>query len=146
MHFKVRKEIKCQLQYFELIKRRYITFLEEEITKENQSAVEENELVTIVKKDSKNEKFYFINCTIVVGETKEAFNPKELLFVDYEDGLSCIVFYLIDKENKKVYKNNNTIFGFKQYDGLFPNDISYRRIIKKIDKIVEKEIFFKDKI
>lgn len=141
MHFKVRKEIKCQLQYFELIKRRYITFLEEEITKENILNYFE-----IVKKDSKNEKFYFINCTIVVGETKEAFNPKELLFVDYEDGLSCIVFYLIDKENKKVYKNNNTIFGFKQYDGLFPNDISYRRIIKKIDKIVEKEIFFKDKI
>ena len=141
MHFKVRKEIKCQLQYFELIKRRYITFLEEEITKENILNYFE-----IVKKDSKNEKFYFINCTIVVGETKEVFNPKELLFVDYEDGLSCIVFYLIDKENKKVYKNNNTIFGFKQYDGLFPNDISYRRIIKKIDKIVEKEIFFKDKI
>ena len=103
---------------YQISKRRYLLFLDEEINKENVN--------TCLKQiDSIYNTFGRYKLIIVVGKTSESFTKTELFYFNNID--TFVVFYLLDFAHNKVYMNDRSIFVL---------GLNYKKTIKKLNKII----------
>lgn len=116
------KKIACSLECFEIAKRKYLFFWDEIITKENIT-----EILKCLEKTSNSSMFTAFKTLIVVGKTKEKFNKNELVYFNSVN--TYVVFYLINDEASKIYMDDSLVF---------PLRYSYRKYIKRINKILNK--------
>lgn len=114
------KKIECPLECYEVVKRRYVIFLDEKINKNNMESLLDE--FTKVTKNNCSEK----KTIIVVGHTDEKFNKKELVFFNGVD--TFVVYYLINENSKEIYFNDQRVFWFS---------IDWKKIIKRFNEILK---------
>lgn len=114
------KKIECPLECYEVVKRRYVIFLDEKINKNNMESLLDE--FTKVTKNNCSEK----KTIIVVGRTDEKFNKKELVFFNGVD--TFVVYYLINENSKEIYFNDQRVFWFS---------IDWKKIIKRFNEILK---------
>ena len=112
------------VEFHVLEEKRYLTFWNEPIKKDN------IEKVLDITKEKINK---FLNdrwkTIIVVGYTDEVFKKRDLCYFDSVN--TFVVFYLIDKENKRIFKDDSWIY---------IAGCNYGKFVRKIDKIVRQEL------
>ena len=114
------KKIECPLECYEVVKRRYVIFLDEKINRNNMESLLDE--FTKVTKNNCSEK----KTIIVVGRTDEQFKKKELVFFNGVD--TFVVYYLINENNKEIYFNDQRVFWFS---------IDWKKIIKRFNEILK---------
>ncbi len=117
------KKIDCSLECFEIDKRKYLVFLDEIIKKEDIKKVLKD-----LEETTNNSKFTTFKTLIVVGNTKEEFKKKELVYFNSVD--TYVVFYLINDKTYDIYMDDSFVF---------PLGYNYKKYIKKINKISNKQ-------
>lgn len=118
--FNIHNHLENGMEFHGLANKRYLTFWNKPITKSDVEMI----LDTTKEKINKflNDKWKTI---IIVGYTNEVFAERDLCFFDSEN--TYVVFYLIDKKNKRIYKNDSWIC----FAGC-----NYGKFVRKIDEIV----------
>jgi hypothetical protein len=95
-------------------------------------------LELILAKTSKNS-FHPFRTIIVFGKTIDAFMKEDLVhcYMNHtgssQDTTVFVNFYLIDEERKQIYMEDSWTF---------PIGLGYRKIIRKLDKIIRSHIDF----
>ena len=113
------RKIEYPFECFETIKRRYVVFYDEKkINKDN--------MVSLLDVFNNNARKNFTEkkTLIIVGNTDEQFNKKDLLFFNGVD--TFVVYYLINDTNNEIYFNDQINCFFS---------IGWRKIIKKFNAI-----------
>lgn len=113
------KKIDFPFECYEVVKRRYVVFFDEEINRNNMES-----LLDVIDGHAKNV-FSEKKTLIVIGHTNEQFNKKDLLFFNGND--TFIVFYLIN-ENNEVFFNDQRIFWF---------GVDWSKIIRNFNQILK---------
>lgn len=113
------KKIDFPFECYEVVKRRYVVFFDEEINRNNMES-----LLDVIDGHAKNV-FSEKKTLIVIGHTNEQFNKKDLLFFNGND--TFIVFYLIN-ENNEVFFNDQRTFWF---------GVDWSKIIRNINQILK---------
>lgn len=113
------KKIESSFECFEVIKRRYVIFYDENINRGNMESLldEFNE--------NANNSFSERKTLIIVGHTDEQFHKKDLLFFNGVD--TFVVYYLINDDNNEIYFNDQRVFWFS---------VDWKKIIKKFNEIL----------
>lgn len=115
-------KVDCELNCYMLAKKRYLAFWNSTIEKENI-----HDILKTIEKNTKNKAFNKWKTIIVFGYTNDCFKKSELFYFNNTDTL--IVFYLVNKKDKKIFMNDSWIFIL---------GLNYRKYIKKINKLVIK--------
>ena len=116
------ERIDCELHCYKLAKRRYIIFWKSLV---KSTTIEE--ILKEIEEKTENEKFISFKTLIIVWETDENFKKEDLV---YFNGVNTFaVFYLINKKEKAVYKNDSWIYVI---------GCNYKKYIRKINEIVLK--------
>ncbi len=113
------KKIDFPFECYEVVKRRYVVFFDEEINRNNMES-----LLDVIDGHAKNV-FSEKKTLIVIGHTNEQFNKKDLLFFNGND--TFIVFYLIN-ENNEVFFNDQRTFWF---------GVDWSKIIRNFNQILK---------
>lgn len=113
------KKIDFPFECYEVVKRRYVVFFDEEINRNNMES-----LLDVIDGHAKNV-FSEKKTLIVIGHTNEQFNKKDLLFFNGND--TFIVFYLIN-ENNEVFFNDQRTFWF---------GLDWSKIIRNINQVLK---------
>ena len=113
------KKIDFPFECYEVVKRRYVVFFDEEINRNNMES-----LLDVIYGYAKNV-FSEKKTIIVIGHTNEQFDKEELVFFNGND--TFIVYYLIN-ENNEVFFNDerNYFFG-----------VDWSKIIKNFNQILK---------
>ena len=113
------KKIDFPFECYEVVKRRYVVFFDEEINRNNMES-----LLDVFYGYAKNV-FSEKKTIIVIGHTNEQFDKEELVFFNGND--TFIVYYLIN-ENNEVFFNDqrNVFFG-----------VDWSKIIKNFNQILK---------
>ena len=114
------KKIECDLECYEVAKRRYVIFLEEKVNRNNIESFLDG-FNNVIKNKSSEKK-----TLIIVAHTDEQFKGKELLFFNGID--TFVVYYLINENNKEIYFNDQRVFWFS---------IDWKKIIKRFNEILK---------
>ncbi len=114
------KRIECDFECYEVLKRRYVIFLDRKIQKDNMELLL-NELEIAIKNFSK------VKTLIVVGCTNEEFQEEDLLYFNGVD--TFVVYYLKNVNNNKIYYNDRRVFLFS---------VDWNKIIKRFNEIVKQ--------
>lgn len=115
------KKIDFPFECYEVVKRRYVVFFDEEINRNNMES-----LLDVIDGHAKNV-FSEKKTIIVIGHTNEQFNKNDLVFFNGND--TFIVFYLIN-ENNEVFFNDQKNFWF---------GVDWSKIIKNFNEILQKK-------
>lgn len=113
------KKIDFPFECYEVVKRRYVVFFDEEINRNNMESI-----LDVIDGHAKNV-FSEKKTLIVIGHTNEQFNKKDLLFFNGND--TFIVFYLIN-ENNEVFFNDQGTFWF---------GVDWSKIIRNFNQILK---------
>ena len=113
------KKIDFPFECYEVVKRRYVVFFDEEINRNNMES-----LLDVIDGHAKNV-FSEKKTIIVIGHTNEQFNKEDLLFFNGND--TFIVFYLIN-ENNEVFFNDQRNFFF---------GVDWSKIIRNFNQILK---------
>lgn len=113
------KKIDFPFECYEVVKRRYVVFFDEEINRNNMES-----LLDVMDGHAKNV-FSEKKTIIVIGHTNEQFNKEDLVFFNGND--TFIVFYLIN-ENNEVFFNDQRNFWF---------GVDWSKIIKNFNQILK---------
>ena len=113
------KKIDFPFECYEVVKRRYVVFFDEEINRNNMES-----LLDVIDGHAKNV-FSEKKTIIVIGHTNEQFNKEDLVFFNGND--TFIVFYLIN-ENNEVFFNDQRNFWF---------GVDWSKIIKNFNQILK---------
>ena len=113
------KKIDFPFECYEVVKRRYVVFFDEEINRNNMES-----LLDVIDGHAKNV-FSEKKTIIVIGHTDEQFNKEDLVFFNGND--TFIVFYLIN-ENNEVFFNDQRNFWF---------GVDWSKIIKNFNQILK---------
>ena len=113
------KKIDFPFECYEVVKRRYVVFFDEEINRNNMESI-----LDVIDGHAKNV-FSEKKTIIVIGHTNEQFNKKDLLFFNGND--TFIVFYLIN-ENNEVFFNDQGTFWFS---------VDWSKIIRNFNQILK---------
>ena len=113
------KKIDFPFECYEVVKRRYVVFFDEEINRNNMES-----LLDVIDGHAKNV-FSEKKTIIVIGHTNEQFNKNDLVFFNGND--TFIVFYLIN-ENNEVFFNDQKNFWF---------GVDWSKIIKNFNQILK---------
>ena len=113
------KKIDFPFECYEVVKRRYVVFFDEEINRNNMES-----LLDVFYGYAKNV-FSEKKTIIVIGHTNEQFDKEDLVFFNSND--TFIVYYLIN-ENNEVFFNDqrNVFFG-----------VDWSKIIKNFNQILK---------
>lgn len=104
---------------YQVSKKRYLLFCDEEIDKDNINKCLE-------KIDTDFNSFGKYKLIIAVGKTSDSFTKTELFYFNGVD--TFVVFYLLDFDNKRVYMNDRTIFVL---------GLNYKKIVRRLNKIIQ---------
>lgn len=104
---------------YQLSKKRYLLFCDEEINKNDV-----NKFLERIDTDYNSLGKYKL--IIVVGKTSDSFTKTELLYFNGVD--TFVVFYLLDFANKKVYMNDKAILIF---------GLNSKKIVKKLNQTIK---------
>lgn len=107
---------------YQLKQKRYLIFLDENITKENISA-----LLKKIQQYCKNKYFSNWKSIIIIAWTNQEFAKKELVYFDNVN--TFVILYLIDPIHKKQYNNLQWVF---------PIGLNYKKYVKKISLILKE--------
>ena len=113
------KKIDFPFECYEVVKRRYVVFFDEEINRNNMES-----LLDVIDGHAKNV-FSETKTIIVIGHTNEQFNKEDLVFFNGND--TFIVYYLIN-ENNEVFFNDQKNFWF---------GVDWSKIIKNFNQILK---------
>ena len=113
------KKIDFPFECYEVVKRRYVVFFDEEINRNNMES-----LLDVIYGYAKNV-FSEKKTIIVIGHTNEQFNKEDLVFFNGND--TFIVYYLIN-ENNEVFFNDQRNFFF---------GVDWSKIIKNFNQILK---------
>ncbi len=122
-NYPLTERLNCDLCCYSIDSKRYLVFSDEIIDK---NGIEN--ILNITQEKVNNATNDGWKTIIVVGYTEDTFKKKELVFFDGVN--TIVVFYLINKETKKIYMDASWI-SFIGYD--------YKKVVRTIDKIVRQE-------
>ena len=114
------KKMDCSFECYEIIKRRYVIFLDKKINRNNMGS-----LLNEFEESTKNN-FSKVKTLIIVGHTDEQFLKKDLLFFNGVD--TFVVYYLKNENNNEIYFNDQRVFWFS---------VDWKKIIKKFNHILK---------
>ncbi len=114
------KRVDSNFEIYEVIKRRYVVFIDEKVSKTN---IEQllNKIDNATRNGLSPKK-----SLIVVGRTDEEFHAKDLLFFNGED--TFIVFYLINESKNEIYYHDKRVFLFS---------VDWKKIVRKFNEILK---------
>ncbi|MBR2722428.1 MAG: hypothetical protein IKB75_06600 [Clostridia bacterium] len=114
------KKIECSFDCYEIIKRRYVIFLDKKVNRANMESLLDQLNKSLIKQSST------AKTLIVVGYTDEQFEKEDLLFFNGLD--TFVVFYLKNDNNGEIYFNDQRVFFFS---------VDWKKIITKFNKILK---------
>ena len=126
--------IEEEIVFYQIDKHRYLLFWDGIIKKNHVDKI----LELILAKTSNNS-FHPFRTIIVFGKTIDAFMKEDLVhcYMNHtgssQDTTVFVNFYLIDEERKQIYMEDSWTF---------PIGLGYRKIIRKLDKIIRSHIDF----
>lgn len=122
-NYPLTERLNCDLCCYCIDSKRYLVFWDKIVEKNDIENV-----LNITQEKVNNSTNTDWKTIIVVGYTEDTFKKKELVFFDSVN--TIVVFYLINKETKKIHMDASWI-SFIGYD--------YKKVVLKIDKIVRQE-------
>lgn len=114
----IEKSDDFNLETYKLTKKRYLLFNDKPIVK---SKI--NEYLEFISDEFSTKGKY--KTIIVVAETNDAFEKKELVYFDNVDTL--VVFYLVNSDTGEVYMDDSWTFML---------GLNYRKYVRSINKII----------
>jgi len=119
LNIEISKDFK--LETYKLAKKRYLLFNDKPIVK---SKI--NEYLEFISDEFSTKGKY--KTIIVVAETNDAFEKKELVYFDNVDTL--VVFYLVNSDTGEVYMDDSWTFML---------GLNYRKYVRSINKIITSQ-------
>lgn len=118
--YPLKNKIDCDFECYEVLKRRYVIFLDEIIKEDN--------IVPLLNRleESTKSNFSKVKTLIVVGYTDETFKKEDLFYFNNVDAFA--VFYLKNENDNKIYFNDQTIFTL---------GLGWKKIIRKFNEILK---------
>ncbi len=113
------KKIECSFECFEVIKRRYVIFVDKKINKDNMGILLDEFSKAL------NNNFSKVRALIIVGHTDEQFNKQDLVYFNGVD--TFVVYYLKNDNNNEIYFNNHRVFFLS---------VDWKKIINKFNQIL----------
>ena len=126
------EQIAEEVDFYQIDKHRYLLFWNEIIEKNHI-----NEILELVLSKTSNNNFHPFRTIIIVGKTIDTFTKEDLVhcYMNHtgssKDTTVWVNFYLIDNEKKQIHMEDSWIF---------PIGLGYRKIIRKLDKIIRLRI------
>ncbi len=118
----------CELECYNLAKRRYLIFWEDLIKKSDIYSILES-----VEQKTQNFDLSGYKTLVVFGKTNESFKTNELF---YFNGVNVfVVFYLINEQTNEKYMNDKWIYVF---------GCNYKKYVRRIDEIVTEHFGLKE--
>lgn len=114
------KKIVCDFECYEVIKRRYVLFIDDKIEKNKI-----DQLLIKIEETTKND-FPKVKSLIIVGYTDEEFEKEDLVYFNGVD--TFVSFYLINQKNNHIYFNDKRMFMLS---------VDWKKIIRKFNDILD---------
>ena len=128
------RKIEEEVTFYKIDKHRYLLFWD--------GIIERNDIDKIldfILSKTSNDNFHPIRTIIVLGETVDTFEKKDLVYCymnhtgSSKDVTVFVNFYLLNKKRKQIYKDDSWTF---------PIGLGYRKIIRKLDRIIRSHITY----